>query len=84
MDLVKYENDSHTANFLDQVCLFFLVSQTITTTHLKPTSKILCDNIINVDNNGDTVSGNILTTNSCHLQQFILFPIAGLNQMFFR
>ena len=76
VDLLSYKNDSKTADFLDQVCPSPLVSQIMMTTHLRPISKTLIDNIFDIDNTGDTISENILATISGHLQQFILFPIA--------
>ena len=77
-----------------------LVPQITTPFCLSPRSKTFIDNIFTTYSTKDTISGNILTKISCHLAQFILFPIAQLkcdkkwasikevitisNQMFFR
>ena len=73
--LIKYKNDSNSADFLDLVYLSFLAPQITTRTRLSPRSKTLVDNIFTTDSTEDFISGNILTTISDHLAQFILYPI---------
>ena len=53
-----------------------LVPQITTPFCLSPKSKTFIDNIFTTYSTKDTISGNILTKISCHLAQFILFPIA--------
>ena len=55
-----------------------LFSQITTPTRLSPRSKTLIENILNTDNTEDTISGNILTTISDHLAQFIMYSIEQL------
>ena len=43
-------------------------------------SNTLIDNVFTTDKTEDTLSGNILTTISCHLAQFILYPIEQLKR----
>ena len=78
VDLLKYKNDSKTAEFLDLVYSSSLVPQKTTPTCLSPRSKTLFDNIFTINNTEDTISGKILTTISDHLAQFILYPIEQL------
>ena len=78
VDLLKYENDSSTVNFLDLVYSYSLVPQITTPTCLSPRSKTLIDNIFTTDNTEDTISGNKPTTISDNLAQFILYPIEQL------
>ena len=66
VDLLKYKNDSNTADFLNLVSSS-LVPQITTTTGLGPRSKTFIENISTTDNSEDTISGNILTTISDHL-----------------
>ena len=80
VDLLKYKNDSNTADFLDLVYSSSLVPQITTPTHLSPRTKTLIDNIFTTDNTKDIISGNILTTISDHLAQFILCPIEQLKR----
>ena len=78
VELMKYKNDSNSADFLDLVYLSFLAPQITARTRLSPRSKTLVDNIFTTDSTEDFISGNILTTISDHLAQFILYPIEQL------
>ena len=80
VDLLKYKIDSNTADFLDLMYSSSLVPQITTHTHLSPRSKTLIDNIFTTDNSEDAISGNILTTISDHLAQFILYPTEQLKR----
>ena len=75
VELMKYKNDSNSADFLDLVYLSFLAPQITARTRLSPRSKTLVDNIFTTDSTEDFISGNIFTTISDHLAQFILYPI---------
>ena len=75
VDLLKYKNDSNTADFLDLVYSSSLVPQITTPTPLSLRSKTLIDNIFTTHNTEDTISGNILTTICGLLSQFILYPV---------
>ena len=75
-DLLKYENDTDTADFLDQIYASSLLPHITSPTHASPRSKILIDNIFSTDTNGEVTSGNILTSISDHLAQFIQFLLS--------
>ena len=80
VDLLKYKNDSYTANFLDPAYSSTIDPQITTPTFLSLRSKTLIDNIFTTNNTEDTISGNILTIISDHLAQFILYPIEQLER----
>ena len=74
VDLLKYTTDTSPAHFLDQMCSSSLLPQ-ITPTHIGTKSKTLIDNIFSTDSPEEPISGNIITSISDHLAQFLLFPI---------
>ena len=74
VDLLKYTTDTSPAHFLDQMCSSSLLPQ-ITPTHIGTKSKTLIDNIFSTDSPEEPISGNIITSISNHLAQFLLFPI---------
>ena len=84
VDLLKYKNDSNTADFLDLVYSSSLVPQITTPTLLSPRSKTLIDNIFTIGHTEDTISVKILTTilqdTYNNLAQFILYPIEQLKR----
>ena len=75
-DLLKYENDTDTADFLDQIYTSSLLPHITSPTGVSPKSKPLTDNIFSTDTNEEVTSGNILTSISDHLAQFLLFPLS--------
>ena len=79
-DMLKYENDIDTADFLDQIYAFLLLPHITSPTRVNPRSKTLIDNIFSTDTNEDVTSGNILTSISDHLAQFLLFPLSHTNR----
>ena len=60
-NLLKYENDTATADFLDQLYAYSLLPHITSPTCVSPRSKTLIDNIFLTDTNEDVTSGNILT-----------------------
>ena len=75
VDLLKYENNTYTADFLDKIYSTFLIPQTTSPTRITPRSKTLIDNIFTTNANEETLSGNIITNISDHLAQFLSFPV---------
>ena len=53
----------------------FLLPQITSPTHIGTKSKTLIDNIFSTDSPEEPISGNILTSTSDHLAQFLLLPI---------
>ena len=49
-------------------------------TRVSPRSKTLTDNIFSTDTNEEVTSGNILTSISDHLAQFLIFPLNQTNR----
>ena len=74
VDLLKYENNTYTADFLDKIYSTSLIPQITSPTRITPRSKTLIDNIFTTDANEETLSGNI-TNLSDHLAQFLSFPV---------
>ena len=74
-DLLKYENDTDTTDFLDQI-----YASSLSPTRVNPRSKTLIDNTFSTDTNEKVTSGNILASISYHLSQFLLFPLSQTNR----
>ena len=75
VDLLKYEDDANTADFLDKIYSTSLIPQITSPTRITPRSKTLIDNIFSSGANAKTLSGNIVTNISDHLAQFLSFPL---------
>ena len=75
VDLLKYEDDANTADFLDKIYSASLIPQITSPTRITPRSKMLIDNIFSTDPSVETLSGNIVTNISDHLAQFLSFPV---------
>ena len=75
VDLLKSTTDTSTAQFLDQMYSSSLLPQITSPTHISAKSKTLIDNIFSTDSPEEPISGNIITSISDHLAQFLLFPI---------
>ena len=74
-NMLKYENNTDTADFLDQIYDSSLLSHITAPTGVSRRSKTLIDNIFSTDTNEEVTSGNILTSISDHLAQSLLFPL---------
>ena len=77
INLLRYNEDHNSTDFLDQIYSCSLIPRIISPTRLTPRSKTLIDNIFSTDTANEVITGNILTTLSDHLAQFLLFPIKG-------
>ena len=75
IDLLKYEKDHNTADFLDQMYSASLVPHITSPTRITSHSRTLIDNIFSMDISENAVSGNIAMSISDHLAQFLSLPI---------
>ena len=75
VDLLKYTTDTSTALFLDQMYSSSLLPRITSPTRISTKSKTLIGNIFSTDSPEESISGNIITSISDHLAQFLLFPI---------
>ena len=75
INLLRYNEGHNSTDFLDQICSCSLIPRITSPTRVTPRSKTLIDNIFSTDTANEVIAGNILTTLSDHLAQFLLFPI---------
>ena len=76
IDLLKYEKDHNTAGFLDQMYSASLIPHITSPTRITSHSgTLITDNIFSMDISENVVSGNIATSISDHLAQFLFLPI---------
>ena len=73
INLLRYNKDHNSTNLLDQIYSSPLIPHITFPTHLTPRSKTLIDNLFSTDPPNEVITGNILTTLSDHLAQFLLF-----------
>ena len=73
IDILKYDTNSDSATFLDNMYENFLLPYIISPTRVTPRSQTLIDNIFSNIIEEDIISGNITTTISDHYIQFVLF-----------
>ena len=71
-DLLKYDSDTDTSNFLDLMFSNALLPLISSPTQVNPTSQTLNDNIFTNDYDLPHLAGNIVTTLSDHQAQFVL------------
>ena len=74
VDLLKYNHDSSTTDFLDSFSSNSLLPHIIQPTRITNHSKTLIDNIFSNQISTDVISGNISATISDHLPQFLIAP----------
>ena len=75
IDLLKYEKDHNTADFLDQMYSASLVPHITSPTRITSHSRTLIDNIFSTAISENAISGNMVTSISDHLAQFLFLPI---------
>ena len=75
INLLRYNEDHNSTDFLDQIYSCSLIPRITSPTRVTPRSKTLIDNIFSTDTANEVIAGNILTTLSDHLAQFLLFSI---------
>ena len=73
IDILKYDTNSDSAMFLDNMYENLLLPYIISPTRVTPRSQTLIDNIFSNIIEKDIISGNITTTISDHYMQFVLF-----------
>ena len=74
IDILKYDIDTNASNFLDIMYSNSLLPYITGPSRNKPASSSLIDNIFYNGIDEDIMAGNILTSISDHLSQFILIP----------
>ena len=74
IDLLKTENDTEISGFLELIYTASLIPHITSPTRLNTRSKTLIDNIFSTTSDENICSGNIITSISDHLAQFLLFP----------
>ena len=73
IDILKYDTNSNSAIFLDNMYENLLLLYVTLPTRVTPRSQTLTDNIFSNIIEEDIISGNITTTISDHYVQFVLF-----------
>ena len=72
IDLLKYDTEKDSADFLDSMYAGFLLPYISTPSRVTPHSKILNDNIFSNNIEDSSIQGNIVITISDHYAQFLL------------
>ena len=78
IDLLEYEKDHNTTDFLYQMYSASLVPYLTSPTRITSHSRTLIDNIFSTDVSENAISGNIVTSISDHLAQSLFLPIDQL------
>ena len=73
IDILKYDTNSNSATFLDNMYENLLFPYIISPTRVTPRSQTLTDNTFSNIIEEDIISGNITATVSDHYIQFVLF-----------
>ena len=74
VDLMKYDNHHSTNEFLDSWSSHLFLPHITQPTRIRHSSKTLIDNIFSNTLTENTISGNVTSTISDHLPQFIILP----------
>ena len=72
IDLLKYDTEKDSADFLDSMYASFLLPYISTPSKVTPHSKTLIDNIFSNNIKDGSILGNIVTTIFDHYAQFLL------------
>ena len=80
INLLRYNEDHNSTDFLEQIYSCSLIPRITSPARLIPRSKTHINNILSTDTANEVIAGNILTTLSDHLAQFLLFPIKRKKQ----
>ena len=75
IDLLKTENDTKISGFVELIYTASLIPHITSPTPLNTRPKTLIDNIFSTTSDENICSGNIITSISDHLAQFLLVPI---------
>ena len=79
VDLLKYDKHAPTNEFLDSLSSHMFLPHIVQPTRISTTSKTLIDNIFSNIHTPSSVSGNITSSISDHLPQFLIVPDIFLN-----
>ena len=74
VDLLKYDKNSLTNEFLDSLSSHFFLPNIVLPTRISNNSKTLIDNIFSNHISSDVISGSISVSISDHLPQFSIIP----------
>ena len=74
VDLLKYEQHSATNEFLDSLSSYMFLPYILLPTRITSHSKTIIDNIFSNHLSSEIISGNISSTISDHLPQFLIVP----------
>ena len=74
VNLLNYDTDTNTNEFLDSLTTHSFISHIIQPTRVRPQSKTLIDNIFSNIFSPNIISGNLTATVSDHLPQFVIVP----------
>ena len=79
VDLLKYDKHAPTNEFLDSLSSHMFLPHIVQPTRISTTSKTLIDNIFSNIHTPSSVSGNLTSSISDHLPQFLIVPDIFLN-----
>ena len=79
VDLLKYDKHAPTNAFLDSLSSHMFLPHIVQPTRISTTSKTLIDNIFSNIHTPSSVSGNLTSSISDHLPQFLIVPDIFLN-----
>ena len=79
INLLNCDSDKQTLDFLEEMVANSLLPKITSPTRITPRSKTLIDNIFYNEMSDGSLSGNLLTTISDHLTQFLVLPHEYLN-----
>ena len=74
VDLLKYDKDAPTNEFLDSLSSYMFLTHIVQLTRISTTSKTFIDNIFSNIHTPSSVSGNLTSSISDHLPQFLIVP----------
>ena len=81
IDLLKSDENSDSANFLDIMFSNSFMPHITSPTRISPRSKTLIDNIFSTDLSDNLIAGNIITSISDHLGQFLILSNRKLQKV---
>ena len=79
VDLLKYDKHAPTNEFLESLSSHMFLPHIVQPTRISTTSKTLIDNIFSNIHTPSSVSGNLTSSISDHLPQFLIVPDIFLN-----
>ena len=74
MNLLSYNSNKRITQFVDELCIHSFIPHKILPTRITNQSKTLIDNIFYNKLNPEATAGNVATSISDHLMQFLIEP----------